>query len=96
MSDDGLRGLIGSSAGNGGSFWRSAAVETGGPLTEEIFMEGMRKWKERADWELANPHGTKDNPHLVSPKTKARGYGICVECGAPVGNWPQKSSDEAV
>jgi hypothetical protein len=92
MSAEGLRGLIGPSAGNVGSFWNAAPKESE-PLTRESFERGMAKMKERFDWEVANPHGSPDNPHLVSPKTKARGYGICVECGAPIGAWPHEKSE---
>lgn len=74
------------------SFWNatSAASE---PLTADMLIEGMKKLKERADWELRHPHGiSPDNPHIVSSKTKARlereaaagepgGYAMCGTCG---------------
>lgn len=82
---EGLKGLIGS--GPATSFW-TAPNETSGPLTREALEKAMESFKKRADWQLANPHGTSNNPHLISLKAHRRGYGICVECGAPVGNWP--------
>ena len=74
------------------SIWDSGENDAGGALTEEEFFKGVAAWKRRWDWGLQNPHGTKNNPHLVHPRTKERGYGRCVECGEMLGTPPKEES----
>lgn len=70
------------------SFFEGATA-AGGPLTEQELRAAFDS--------IANkpyePHPCKLGKHIVSPKAKERGYGICVECMAPVGAWPL--NDEA-
>lgn len=72
--------------------WKTAANDAGGVLTEESFLKGMAAVKRRWDWELANPHGSEGNPHLIPSGAYRQGYGICIECGQPVGEWPKGSA----
>lgn len=74
------------------SFW-NATNATSEPLTEETLIAGMKKMREKMDWEYQHPHGVSpENPHIVSSKTKARlereaaagapgGYAMCGTCG---------------
>jgi hypothetical protein len=75
------------------SIFKSSLDETGGSLTRQQLLDSFEGMKRRSDWLMANPHGTKNNPHIVHPRTMERGYGICVECGQPVGDWPQEQED---
>jgi hypothetical protein len=63
------------------TFWDKHEA-TGGPLTADDLTAAMRAI------EAMPPHPCRLGQHLISPKAKQRGYGICVECKTPVGQWP--------
>jgi len=64
-------------------FWKTSAASVGsGPLTEEEFFEAMRAASDTP------PHPCSQGQHLVTKKEKDRGYGVCGDCGQPVGRWP--------
>lgn len=62
-----------------------AQTSTAGPITPEQIRDAQRFILENSE-----PHPCRLGKHLVSPTTKRLGYGLCVECGAPVGNWPTR------
>lgn len=66
-------------------FW--SQTNSGGSLTEESFMEGIKALERRDAWERSHPHGLdSENPHIVSPSTRERlsregGFAMCGVCG---------------
>ncbi len=52
-------------------------------LTREAF----EKWVEVVRTARPRRCGI-DNPHIVSTREQAQGWGFCVSCGRPVGEWP--------
>lgn len=69
----------------------SKMSEGGAPTHEEL----ERIFASIRNAPMPAPHGTKDNPHLIHPETQRRGYGRCVECGLPLGNWPQQKEQRS-
>jgi hypothetical protein len=49
----------------------------GKPLTPERLEAAARKIREQPP---APPHGTPENPHLISPSAFAGGGGFCITC----------------
>lgn len=76
-------------ANDGGIFSSVARDAASGPLTEDCLRAAMDKIRDAP----YAPHPCKLGRHLVSPTAKRCGYGVCVECGSPVGAWPE--NDEA-
>lgn len=64
-------------------WWKSVGAASETPaLTEELMLSTIRKMMEPRPY---IPHVQ----HLVSPNEHARGWGVCIECGAMVGDWPE-------
>lgn len=61
-------------------WWKKANTAAAAPLTAEQLAAAFKAIEDEPPY----PKGCKTGHHLISATEKARGYGVCINCGSPI------------